>query len=139
MKYLERDTHSLSLKWALCLDEASFEKLTKKLCKSYEAPWVSHGGFASTHVLVNQDDGGKFVIVCMKPTWKSIQWIHGVLVHEAVHVWQEHIKIIGERWPSAEFEAYGIEAISYKLFHAYREMTAKKKPVARNKRKARRK
>jgi len=45
--------------------------------------------------------------------------IAGILVHEAVHVWQEYIHHIGEDRPSSEMEAYGIQNISYTLMEEF--------------------
>ncbi len=41
--------------------------------------------------------------------------IMGILVHEAVHIWQEIRTAMGEDNPSSEFEAYSIERISEDL------------------------
>lgn len=46
----------------------------------------------------------------------------GLLVHEAMHVWRQIREIIGEQYPSLEFEAYYIQAISQELIRGY-EMT----------------
>lgn len=53
--------------------------------------------------------------------------VAGLLVHEAVHVFQEHCRDIGERAPSAEFEAYSIQWISQQLMWSYVEQTQPKK------------
>lgn len=45
--------------------------------------------------------------------------IASILIHEAVHVWQEHIRHIGEDEPSSEMEAYGIQNISYTLMEEF--------------------
>ena len=45
--------------------------------------------------------------------------IVGLLVHEAVHVFQFMAQHIGEEDPSWEFEAYSIQNISLELFRAY--------------------
>jgi len=42
-----------------------------------------------------------------------------LLVHEAVHVWQDLCEGIGEHAPSSEFEAYTVQHISAELFRAY--------------------
>lgn len=42
-----------------------------------------------------------------------------LLIHEAVHVWQDLRTAIGEENPSSEFEAYGLQHITSELFLAY--------------------
>ncbi len=49
--------------------------------------------------------------------------IAGVLVHEAVHVWQYFCEDIGEENPSVEFEAYSIQAIAQALMRDYARQT----------------
>lgn len=49
----------------------------------------------------------------------SVREIAGLLVHEAVHVWQTIREDIGESDPSVEFEAYSVQAIFQELFSAY--------------------
>ena len=50
---------------------------------------------------------------------KDSNGIVGLIVHEAVHVWQLVRENIGEANPSSEFEAYAIQAISQELIEAY--------------------
>lgn len=47
--------------------------------------------------------------------------VYGLLLHEAVHVWQKVRKLMGEKEPSSEFEAYSIQAIAQDLFEMYEE------------------
>ncbi|MFW6575186.1 hypothetical protein ACOCJL_12555 [Acinetobacter baumannii] len=51
--------------------------------------------------------------------------IYGLLLHEAVHVWQKIKKLMGEREPSSEFEAYSIQSIAQDLFKMYEESEVK--------------
>jgi hypothetical protein len=45
--------------------------------------------------------------------------VAALLVHEAVHVWQEFRFRIGELEPPREFEAYCIQSIAQRLMQAY--------------------
>lgn len=45
--------------------------------------------------------------------------INGLIVHEAVHVWQFWCDEIGETQPGAEQEAYAVQFIAGKLMTAY--------------------
>jgi len=51
--------------------------------------------------------------------------VYGLLLHEAVHVWQKVRKLMGEKEPSSEFEAYSIQAIAQDLFEMYEESEVK--------------
>lgn len=50
--------------------------------------------------------------------------IHGLLLHEAVHIWQRVRQRMGENNPSTEFEAYSIQSIAQDLFAMYEESEA---------------
>lgn len=52
--------------------------------------------------------------------------IYGLLLHEAVHVWQFILKDIGEKVPSPEFEAYSVQALFIHLSSAYRRTRQKR-------------
>lgn len=62
---------------------------------------------------------GSMAIVHIKESERSLIEIHGLLLHEAVHIWQQVRKRMGEREPSTEFEAYSIQTISQDLFEMY--------------------
>lgn len=49
-----------------------------------------------------------------------------IIAHESAHVWQSILEDIGERNPSAEFEAYALQNIVMNLAAAYRDTRGKK-------------
>ena len=71
---------------------------------------------------VDYYDGGKHCIVQIGETQdKSLVTIHGLLLHEAVHIWQRIKLLMGEKEPGIEFEAYSIQRIAQDLFDMYEE------------------
>jgi hypothetical protein len=47
--------------------------------------------------------------------------VYGLLLHEAVHIWQRIKILMGEKEPSIEFEAYSIQRIAQDLFAMFEE------------------
>ena len=50
--------------------------------------------------------------------------VAGLLVHEAVHVWQQYADDIGERNPGTEQEAYAIQSIAQELMAEFARQMA---------------
>lgn len=59
----------------------------------------------------------------------TVSELAGLIVHEAVHIWQAVRDKMQEREPSIEFEAYSVQAIFQELWSAW-EATRGKKPEA---------
>ncbi|HGH1366370.1 hypothetical protein ACT4U1_11445 [Acinetobacter baumannii] len=69
---------------------------------------------------------GAYAIVQIGDTSEKDQiQVYGLLLHEAVHVWQIVKRRMGESEPSVEFEAYSIQAIAQDLFEMYEESEVK--------------
>ena len=136
MNFLDREIHRLACRVAVCVNERQFKATIKKLGVTCEdGKWLnSWHANATLHRWERPDIGDVIAIVCVGKSIGQVE-MDALLVHEAVHIWQWHLKLIGERKPSAEFEAYGIQSISQKLMFAYRELMAKerkkKKPTKR--------
>ena len=63
-----------------------------------------------------------YAVVQIKDERKwGLNQIHGLLLHEAVHIWQELREKMGEESPSAEFKAYTVQSIAQNLFEMYEE------------------
>ena len=115
-----RSLIAMPITYALALSEEDYKKLLHRLGGTFiNSRWINEGKSATTHFFYSDDV--PVAIVCMQ--WKEgLIWPQCVamLVHEAVHIWQESIRILGEEKPSDEFMAYGIQGISQELMELYR-------------------
>jgi len=113
----------------LCVTENQFKNEMKRLrVPATEWPhWLYHKK-AAVHCFEQSTSHDLLVLVCIKTygSEKDPNIIIGLLIHEAVHVWQRICLELGEREPSAEFEAYSIQAISQRLIAKYSELTSVK-------------
>jgi hypothetical protein len=110
----------------LALDEASFHKAFNHLKrpKANRPRWIlNEYSHATVHTLENAD-GNLAAVVCLNIGDHTGIQIACLLVHEAVHIWQEFAKRIGESAPSEEFEAYAVQAIAQRLMVSYAEQRA---------------
>lgn len=102
----------------LCLSEAEFRQAIAPLKAPVVPKWLT--SHATTHVFTHDAGKAPVCVVCLGSTkGRSPIEIAGLLVHEAVHVWQEHCQHIGERVPGAEQEAYAIQTIAQELMAEY--------------------
>lgn len=123
MKYLDNSLLIGWVQYALCLDPTEYAKEMKRLNVERPTPFLIEGKPATTHFLYPKDEDNKCVaIVCLKPeTDMDAIAIATLLVHEAVHIWQEECEMMGEDSPGREIEAYAIQRISSNLLRAYRD------------------
>nr|WP_276553263.1 hypothetical protein [Acinetobacter courvalinii] len=69
---------------------------------------------------------GTYAVVQLGATsGRDLIEVYGLLLHEAVHVWQRVKTLMGELEPSTEFEAYSIQAIAQDLFEMYQASEVK--------------
>lgn len=104
-----------SFKYRLVTSAKEFQKLLSKLRLGADA-YCDDGALAQTY---HYRDAG-VCLVCLKEglALSDIE-VFGLLVHEAVHVWQFHCEWIGEEKPGNETEAYAIQKIATELIKAY--------------------
>lgn len=107
----------------LCQTENQFKNELKRLgvSESEDVQWVTDGKDATVTEFSGTKKHEKCFLVGIKQdkTTRPIEVI-GLLVHEAVHVWQRIREDINEDKPSNEFEAYAIQNISTRLIDAYK-------------------
>lgn len=127
--WLRRDCHTLALSYRLCLNEREFKAELKRLGIKQQIEFQkTYHSNATTHFFENTEKLSAAAIVCMPiAKGKTLEQINALLVHEAMHIWQEHCDKIGEKHPSSEFEAYAVQLISQELMVSYRKQTKERK------------
>lgn len=119
-KWLDRRIAAPGPYLALVLSQAEFDAAMRHLSVPVGASYLrgSHA-HATTHYL-EHPGRGTAAVVALGPTGeRSPIEIAGLLVHEAVHVWQCYCSAIGEGRPGDEQEAYAVQAIAQELMAEY--------------------
>ena len=97
----------------LCLSESEFRETLRRLKPASIPRWTESD--ATTHHF-EREDGNTCCVVCLRDHAKhSAVEVAGLLVHEAVHVWQQYCADIGEQRPGDEQEAYAVQSIAQEL------------------------
>lgn len=115
-KWLDRRIAAPGPYLALCLSEVEYLAAMRH-CRIMNPPdWMVNDHTQARAHFLSTPKNEQAAIVCMRH-WQGRDPIEvaGLLVHEAVHIWQEYAGWIGERFPGAEQEAYAIQAISQEL------------------------
>jgi len=122
VKWLSRRIAAPGPFLTLCLSDEQYQKVMRHCKIKAPGDWISSPYADATTHLLNNQNGEPLCVVCINASDKhdSIE-IAGLLVHEAVHVWQKYCDQIGERMPGIEQEAYGIQAIAQELLQSYSE------------------
>ena len=118
--WLRRDIHPLGPYLCLCLSEAEYLAAIKRLKIKTNDEWISGPIAEATTHLCHAGNGDSAAIVCFNidEGRDSIQ-AAGLLVHEAVHIWQQWKKDFGEKFPGDEQEAYAVQILSTTLMREY--------------------
>jgi hypothetical protein len=107
--------------YCLCKNKKTFKKALKYLnIKKKDRPDFLKNEWSHATVHYFENDGKTTAIVCIgNCDNRTPSEIIGLLIHEAVHIWQEVKYKLGENNPSKEFEAYSIQCIAQRLIEAY--------------------
>ena len=107
----------------ICFNERDFHRELRrmKVPAHQWSSWLTEGALATTHHLTSEK-GNRASIVCtpIRKDWEGVE-VAALLVHEAMHVLQEHFDYIGETAVGRETQAYAIQNISARLMAAYRD------------------
>lgn len=121
LNWLERFT-VVTPHMILCGSEEEFLAVMKHLKCKYFDRWMHEPHRATTHTFEKDDTLTCIVCLDFNETKKlPLDSIIGVLAHEATHIKQKLCESIGERTPSAEFEAYTIQCITQQLVSDFLE------------------
>ena len=89
------------------------------LFDTVKAPFEFLEGDADARVNFTEDHA---IVQIKDCDWWNLNQIHGLLLHEAVHIWQAHTRAIGSLNDHGdEEEAYAIQAIAQELMYSFRE------------------
>lgn len=123
--WCDRGLFASPVAFGLCTTKKQFDQAMDEIgVQASMRPPFFKGANADATAHIFQGDHGTNVIVCISPE-KRVDPVetYGLLVHEAVHIWQRIREQIGEDKPSAEFEAYSIQAIAQQLMWAHHAQT----------------
>lgn len=103
--------------------QTPFQHIVYTLCKTKKqikkTCFEATDSNADANVTFYTRGGECAAIVYIKKNDRSVIENYGLLVHEAMHIWQEVKLLMGEEKPSSEFEAYSIQAIAQDLFQLW--------------------
>lgn len=114
-RWLDRRIATAGPYLTLCLSEDELRAALRHIKYPDTLGWVQPGKQATVYTLI-PPSGRVTCIVCLAD-WQGRDPVEvaGLLVHEAVHIWQQYADDIGETDPGREQEAYAIQAISQEL------------------------
>ena len=119
VKWLDRRIARPGPYLALVLSQEEFNAAMRHCGLPTGAPYVSPEASATTHLSRGKTGDVMAVVALGDTSERNPIEVAGLLVHEAVHVWQEYCESIGEANPGHEQEAYAVQAIAQELMAEY--------------------
>lgn len=121
-EWLDRDLFVSPFYYTLCTTEKHFKKVLKhlKIKKSDHPSFLKNDHCDATVHWFEATDNKICTVVCINnKEGRKLTTVHGLLVHETVHIWQRVKERVGEHSPSDEFEAYAIQTLAQRLMEEY--------------------
>lgn len=114
---------------SLCLSEPEFRAALAHLeIRDESIKFMTNEWSHATTTFVRSPAHGLCAIVALPShEGRGPVEVAGLLVHEAVHVWQRWARDIGEENPGDEQEAYAVQSISQELMAEFARRQRKKK------------
>jgi hypothetical protein len=123
-EWLNRDILNSEVWYTLCTSREMYYAEMKKCNMLHHAgEFPEKGACVMTFTTPTTKRKCCIVNVSVDPSRTGIV-IAGLLVHEAVHIFQEMMDRIGEKYPASEQQAYGIQWISQQLMWEYVRQTS---------------
>jgi hypothetical protein len=122
-EWLDRSGFTMPVYYTLVTTQAMMDQETKRLGAKHYVQ-INNGSGATTHFLECESNDNKCAIVSIDHA-KNVERgrsgivIAAMLCHEAMHIAQEVFDMVGEKYPSSEFEAYLVQRISLELMSEY--------------------
>lgn len=124
-KWLDRRVACPGPYLALVLNQKDFDAAMRHCKLPAGQPMLSSKrADATSHHLYNPRGEIVTIVALGDTSDRTPIEVAGLLVHEAVHAWQEYCDNIGERQPGREQEAYAIQAIAQELMAEYVRQTS---------------
>ena len=125
-KWLDRRIAAPGPYLTLVFSQGEFDAALKRLKVPAGAGYLStEQADATTHIVTSPRSGIAAVVALGPSSGRSPIEVAGLLVHEAVHIWQHYCDWIGGRDPGDEQEAYAVQAISQELMAEYSRRVTK--------------
>ena len=104
----------------LAMSQDEFDAALRHFKMPLGTPYLSSArADATVHFFDNRSGDSVAVVALGDTTGRSGVEVAGLLVHEAVHIWQTHRENIGETHPGREQEAYAVQGIAQELMAEY--------------------
>lgn len=125
--WLSRQVAAAGPHLALALNSEDLTRINRHLGVAVTWDFNRARGGACTWAFENNDLGRLACVVCLsnRVMEATIPVLVSTVAHEAAHVWQFHVKDMGETAPGDEQEAYAIEWITRILLEEVGRRTVK--------------
>lgn len=133
MRWLDRTLLVSCYDMCLCLTQKSFDKVMRSLGEAPSA-YLREGSDATVH-FVNAKEKQTAVVCLGSLKKKTGAQVQALVVHEALHIWQEFKRAMGEETVGDETEAYCVQALVQTLLTEYERQVSQPARKSKQRRK----